>query len=80
MTMPKYQFVATHGVQFGDSTDDGLAVWAHFTVDDTLDTPEGQKRYTFATDDAKVAQRVRAVKDYGITETSVPSKAAPADE
>lgn len=76
--MAKFQFVATHGVQFGDSGENGLAVWAHFTRDDSLDTPSGEKRYSFSTDDAKVAQRVRDVKDYGITEVS--AKAATPDE
>lgn len=71
--MAKYQFTATHGVQFRD--DDG--VWAHFTRDAGRETGDGRKVYVFETDDAKVAQRVRSVKDYGITETS---KAANSDE
>ena len=32
------------------------------------DTPDGQKRYSFTTDDEDLAARLRAVKLYGITE------------
>lgn len=66
--MAKYKFVATHGVQFGEDSGDGYKVWASFTRDSSLDTPQGEKRYVFETDSADVAKRVRAVKDYGITE------------
>ena len=67
--MAKYRFVATHGVQFGEPDDKGaLQVWAEFQRDPELDTPQGEKRYVFETDDANVAKRVRAVKEYGITE------------
>ena len=66
--MAKYKFVATHGVQFGEDSGEGYQVWAQFTRDPELDTPTGEKRYVFETDDANVAKRVRAVKDYGITE------------
>lgn len=67
--MAKYRFVATHGVQLADSDEkNGLQVWAQFQRDSSLDTPEGEKRYVFETEDANVAKRVRAVKEYGITE------------
>lgn len=77
--MAKYRFVATHGVEFGEPDDSGkLSVWAAFTRDSSLDTPGGEKRYSFETDDAKVAARVRKVEDYGITEDKSSDK--PADE
>lgn len=60
--MPKYTFTATHGVQLGEP------VWASFRRDIELDTPEGERRYRFETDDAAVAARLRKVADYGITE------------
>lgn len=82
--MSKYEFVADRGVEFGEHVGfksleqpGEFRVWAKFVRDHSLDTPTGQKRYAFGTDDAKVAERVRAVKDYGIVETS---KAASADD
>jgi hypothetical protein len=61
--MPK--FIATHGVQLGTPPED---VWASFTRDEALDTAEGERRYSFTTDDAAVAAKLRKIKDYGITE------------
>lgn len=63
--MSRFRFVATHGVQFSDSD---ARVWADFQRDRALDTPDGEKRYVFETDDAETAKRLRAVKDYGIAE------------
>jgi hypothetical protein len=57
-------FIATHGVQFGDPH----APWAHFKRQEALDTPDGEKRYTFSTEDPAIVKRLRAVKDYGISE------------
>jgi hypothetical protein len=76
-------FTATHGVEFGEHAapkkeggDPGpYAVWAKFERDRTLDTADGVKGYTFSTDDAKVAERVRAVNDYGIAEVGAPAEA-----
>lgn len=62
--MALYLFEATHGVSFGDPG----AEWASFTRNETLDTPEGEKRFSFSTEDAAVAKRLRAVEDYGISE------------
>jgi nitrate reductase alpha subunit len=58
--MALVMFTATHGVQLGD--------WAHFKRDEALDTPEGEKRYRFTTEDPQVAARLRKLKDYGIAE------------
>lgn len=57
-----FTFTATHGVQLGEP------VWAAFTRDQAHDTPEGGRGYSFTTDDAAVAGRLRKVKDYGIHE------------
>jgi hypothetical protein len=73
-------FTATHGVEFGEQAppkkDGGepgpYVVWAKFEHDRSLDTVEGDKRYTFSTDDEAVAARVRGVKDYGIAEVAAP--------
>lgn len=73
------KFTATHGVEFGE-TDPKTGVytaWAKFARDRELDTPTGVKTYTFETDDEKVADRLRAVKEYGIVE--VPAPATPAE-
>ena len=81
-------FTATHGVEFGEPVnkkgepdeDGAYAVWAKFEHDRALDTAEGVKVYTFSTDDAKVAERVRAVNDYGIAEVgAVAEVGAPAE-
>ncbi len=63
-------FTATHGVEFGepDPKTGEYTVWARFERDHDRDTPDGVKTYAFSTDDERVAKRVRAVKDYGITE------------
>ena len=63
-------FTATHGVEFGeqDEKSGAYVVWAHFEHDRDQDTAEGVKVYTFSTDDATIAERVRAVNDYGIAE------------
>jgi len=73
----KYEFVSTHGVEFGEEGPADKAgkpgpyvIWAAFVRDRSLDTPEGEKRYTFSTDDAKVADRVRSAEGFGITEVS----------
>lgn len=76
-------FTATHGVQFGEQAapkkeggEPGpYVVWAHFEHDRDLDTAAGGLVYTFSTDDEKVAERVRAVKDYGIAEVEAPADA-----
>jgi hypothetical protein len=62
--VPLFLFEATHGVQLGEPG----AEWASFTRNETLDTPDGEKRYSFSTEDAAVAKRLRAVEDYGIAE------------
>lgn len=62
--MARYEFTATHGVRLAD--DDGE--WAAFERAPDLDTPEGEKRYRFATDSAPVAKRLRGIDQYGITE------------
>lgn len=64
--MAKYEFVANYGV--------ALAGLGQFERDRDLDTPEGEKRYRFDTDDAEVAKKVRAVEGYGIVEVSKPAK------
>lgn len=73
--MAEFNFIATHGVQFADE----FGVWARFVRDTSLDTPTGEKRYTFGTDDESTAERVRAVNDYGITEVDVPAADGDAD-
>jgi hypothetical protein len=85
--MAKYEFVATHGVEFGehpkfkDLANPGpFVVWAKFERDRSLDTPEGEKRYTFSTDDAAVAARLRTVNDFGIDEVSKPAPAPVNDQ
>ena len=55
-------FTATHGVQLGQP------VWASFTRDEALDTPEGERRYSLETEDAAVVAKLRKIKDYGISE------------
>ena len=79
-------FTATHGVEFGEHVnkkgepdkDGEYAVWAKFEHDRSLDTAAGVLVYTFSTDDAKVADRVRAVNDYGIAEVGAEPEPAPA--
>lgn len=66
--MAKFEFVATHGVEMG------VPAWAKFERDRDLDTPDGEKRYKFATDDAAVADRLRKVDDFGIVEVSAPPR------
>ena len=64
--MAKFRFTATHAVHFSD---DGVKAWAHFQRDTSADnTREGVPGYSFETDSAAVAKRLRAVTDYGITE------------
>jgi len=80
------KFTATHGVEFGESAapkkeggEPGpYVVWAKFEHDREQDTAEGVKVYTFSTDDEKVADRVRAVNDYGIAEVGAEPEPAPA--
>jgi len=80
-------FTATHGVEFGEPVNKkgepdengAYAVWAKFEHDRDQDTAEGVKVYTFSTDDEKVAERVRAVKDYGITEVGAAVEPQPVD-
>ena len=77
----KYNFTATHGVEFGEPDKDGAyAAWAHFEHDRSLDTPAGVLVYTFATDDKKVADRLRGVKEYGIAEASAKPEPEPEPE
>ena len=76
------KFTATHGVEFGEQAapkkeggEPGpYIVWAKFEHDRSLDTVEGVRTYTFSTDDEKVAERVRAVNDYGIAEVGAPAE------
>lgn len=68
--MARYEFVSTHGYNFGEDSGDGFKVWARFTNEPGLATPNGEKRYSFATDDAAVAKRLRGVA--GVTEVSAP--------
>lgn len=70
--MAKYEFTATHGVEFGavDEESGQYVAWAKFEHDPALNTPEGEVRYSFATDDAKIAERVRNADGYGIVEAS----------
>jgi hypothetical protein len=74
--MAKYTFTATHGVEFGehapagkDGSGGAYEVWAKFVRDPSLDTADGQKTFTFGTDDLKVAKRLREVSDYGMAES-----------
>lgn len=60
--MALHFFAATHGVQLGEP------VWAAFTRDETLDSEDGQRGYSFATEDQAVAAKLRKIKDYGIRE------------
>lgn len=62
--MALVMFIATHGVHLGEPGEE----WAQFVRDEELDTPEGEKRYRFTTEDPQVAARLRKIKDYGITE------------
>ena len=70
-------FTATHGVEFGeqDAKTGVYAAWARFERDRIRDTVDGVKAYVFRTDDKKIAARVRAVKDYDITEVDEPAAA-----
>lgn len=70
-----HRFVATHGVRFCEPDDNGdLVTWAHFVREPDLDTPDGEKRYVFETEDAAVAARLRKIKDYGIRENKPSDK------
>jgi hypothetical protein len=78
------KFTATHGVEFGeqaapkkDGTPGTYVVWAKFEHDRALDTADGVKVYVFSTDDEAIAERVRAVTDYGITEVETPAEVPP---
>lgn len=69
--MSKYEFVATHAVQFLDA-ETGDA-WAVFERARELDTPRGHARYRFGTDDAKIAARLRSdLNEHGISEVKPP--------
>lgn len=76
--MAKFNFKATHGVHLSE---DGETAWAHFKLDPEAEPREGrfQNTYRFATDDAKVAERVRKVEGYGIEEVK-DAKEAPASK
>lgn len=66
-----WMFTATHGVKF---TDENGNTWAHFLVDPALSRREGNgdlKGYRFTTDDPSVAERLRMIRQYGITEVKV---------
>ena len=67
--MGKYRFTATHGVHLSEDGTDGAA-WAHFQRDPSLDSARGDRGYSFETDDASVARRLRKLDDYGITDVS----------
>lgn len=69
-------FTATHGVEFGEEVEGTYEVWAKFVHDPTLDSDEGVKTYVFSTEDAKTAERLRKVEDYGIAEAKA-AKAEP---
>lgn len=61
-------FTATHGVEFGEPDANGTyTTWARFEPDRS-----GRHAYLFTTDDEAVAERLRAVNDYGITEIDAP--------
>lgn len=84
--MSKYNFTAKYGVEFGEhvtgktsSTPGPYSVWAKFERARDLETRDGEKVFAFGTDDAKVADRLRGVNDYGITETSAQAPAAEPD-
>jgi hypothetical protein len=79
-------FVSTHGVELGDTIKPasaralaGYEVWAKFQRDPAYDTPDGDKGYSFTTDDPGVAERLRAINDYGIRELPEPP-AAPVED
>ena len=80
-------FTATHGVEFGEQAppkkDGGepgpYVAWAKFEHDRERDTANGEKTYVFSTDDEQVAERLRGVNDYGITEVGAPAEAPPGD-
>lgn len=71
-----WTFTATHGVQFRDEHGD---IWAEFEMDRALHWREGRGDmygYRFTTDDPKIAKRLRAVRQYGITEVKQPQSDA----
>jgi hypothetical protein len=60
--MALYFFTASHGVHLGQPA------WAVFKRDEALDTAGGERRYSFATEDKAVADKLRKIKDHGIRE------------
>lgn len=78
-------FTATHGVEFGEQAapkrEGGVpgpyVAWAKFERDRERDGVDGTKVYVFTTDDESIADRLRAVSDYGITEVGTPAEVAP---
>lgn len=71
-------FTADYGVEFGEhgpanrkGEPGPYVVWAKF--ERAPDGPAGRKVFTFSTEDDAVAERLRGVQDYGITETSQPA-------
>lgn len=63
-TPTTFRFAATHGVQLGDP----IEPWATFVRDEDLDTADGERRYSFTTEDPEIAGRLRALDDYGVAE------------
>ena len=78
-------FTATHGVEFGEQAApkrEGAApgpyvAWAKFERDREREGVDGTKVFVFTTDDERVAERLRGVTDYGITEIAAPADPAP---
>ncbi|MGH3996683.1 MAG: hypothetical protein ACRDTJ_04390 [Pseudonocardiaceae bacterium] len=61
--MAKFAFTATHGVALHD-------LKVKFTFDREATGTSSAKVYTFETDDAALAKKVGAIKDYGIKAAS----------
>lgn len=78
-------FIATHGVEFGEQEapkrEGGVpgpyVAWAKFERDREREGVDGVKVFAFTTEDEKIADRLRAVTDYGITEVAAPAVPAP---
>ena len=79
-------FTATHGAEFGEQAapkrEGGIpgpyVAWAKFERDRERDGSDGTKVYVFTTDDESIAERLRGISDYGITEVKEPVE-PPAD-
>jgi hypothetical protein len=82
--MPKFAFTSTHGVLIAPDGDAAAAGAVHFRRDHSAperDSVNHKNTYRFETDDAKVAEKVRAMAlagEYGIAEVAprpAPAKA-----